>query len=156
MIAETAAWMADQGKSLYDLLMDIYLRYGYYKEGLISVTRKGKAGAEEIQQMMVEYRQNPPLTINSTHVVTIRDYLLQKEKQVATGQEKPILLPKSNVLQFILDDGSVISVRPSGTEPKIKFYFGVREPLGKLSDYESTEQLLDNKIKSIIASLKLK
>ncbi|MEI6684089.1 MAG: phospho-sugar mutase [Bacteroidota bacterium] len=155
MIAETAAWMADQGKSLYDLLMDIYLKFGLYKEGLISVTRKGKSGAEEIQQMMVNYRQAPPSVIHNSRVITIRDYLLSVEKTLGTGQEKPIHQPESNVLQFILEDGSIISVRPSGTEPKIKFYFGVREPLASLADFEKISAKLGDKIAGIISSMKL-
>lgn len=156
LIAETAAWMADSGKSLFDLLIEIYLKLGFYKEGLISVTRKGKSGAEEIQQMMVDYRNNPPKTINNSLVIKIKDYLLLKETELTTGTEKPIFLPKSNVLQFILEDGSIISVRPSGTEPKIKFYFGVREKLMSTAEFETTEQLLDNRIAGIIASMKLK
>jgi phosphoglucomutase len=156
LIAETAAWMADQGKSLFDLLLDIYQEYGFYKESLISVTRKGKSGAEEIQQMMVDYRNAPPKAINNSNVVKIKDYLLQIEKDVLTGYSKSIDLPKSNVLQFILEDGSMISVRPSGTEPKIKFYFGVREPLSTRDDFEQTEHRLNEKIAGIIASMKLK
>jgi phosphoglucomutase len=156
MIAETAAWMADSGRSLFDLLIDIYQKYGFYKEGLISVTRKGKSGAEEIQQMMVDYRSAPPVAINNSKVIVIRDYQLLVEKTVATGIEKPINLPKSNVLQFLLDDGTSISVRPSGTEPKIKFYFGVREKLNSVADFEKTEHLLDLKIAAIIDSMKLK
>jgi phosphoglucomutase len=156
LIAETAAWMADSGKSLFDLLIDIYQKYGFYKEGLISVVRKGKSGAEEIQQMMVEYRNNPPAVIHNSRVVKIKDYLLLREKEVATGLEKPIRLPKSNVLQFVLEDGSIISVRPSGTEPKIKFYFGVRENLLSIAEFEQTEHRLDEKIAGIIASMKLK
>ena len=156
LIAETAAWMADSGKSLFDLLIEIYQKYGFYKEGLISVTRKGKSGAEEIQQMMVEYRNNHPVTINNSKVVKIKDYQLLKETEIESGLVKPINLPKSNVLQFLLDDGSIISVRPSGTEPKIKFYFGVRENLRDLAAFEQTEQSLDEKIAGIIASMKLK
>jgi phosphoglucomutase len=156
LIAETAAWMADQGKSLFDLLLDIYQEYGFYKESLISVTRKGKSGAEEIQQMMVDYRNAPPKAINNSNVVKIKDYLLQIEKDVLAGFSKAIDLPKSNVLQFILEDGSMISVRPSGTEPKIKFYFGVREPLSTRDDFEQTEYRLNEKIAGIIASMKLK
>ena len=156
LIAETAAWMVDKGKSLFDLLIEIYQKYGFYKEGLISVTRKGKSGAEEIQQMMVQYRNNPPLSINNSKIATIKDYLLLLEKDVPTGDEKPINLPKSNVLQFILEDGSIISVRPSGTEPKIKFYFGVHEKLRDIAEFEQTELRLDEKIAGIIASMKLK
>ena len=148
--------MADAGKSLFDLLIEIYQKYGFYKEGLISVTRKGKSGAEEIQQIMVDYRTKPPVSINNSRVVKIKDYLLLSEKEVATGHETPIHLPKSNVLQFLLEDGSIISVRPSGTEPKIKFYFGVREQLRNIAEFEQTEQRLDEKIAGIIASMKLK
>jgi phosphoglucomutase len=156
MIAETAAWMADQGKSLFDLLVEIYQKYGFFKESLISVTRKGKTGADEIQQMMVNYRSSPPEAINNSKVLKIKDYLLGVEKETATGITSSIELPKSNVLQFILEDGSIISVRPSGTEPKIKFYFGVRGHLGSKDQFEETEQRLDKKITGIIASMKLK
>ncbi len=155
IIAETAAWMADRGLSLFDLLLDIYEKYGFFKEGLISVTRKGKSGAEEIEAMMVNFRTNPPAAISGSQVVLIRDYLLQKESDRLTGTEKPIDLPKSNVLQFLLADGSIISVRPSGTEPKIKFYFGVREKLARRDAYEETERQLNSRIESIISELKL-
>lgn len=155
LIAEAAAWMACQGKSLYDMLMDIYLKFGLFKEGLISVTRKGKSGAEEIQQIMVGYRQTPPAEINHSKVVIIRDYLTLKEKDLLTGTEKAIDLPKSNVLQFLTEDGSIISVRPSGTEPKIKYYFGVREQLKDISDFELADKKLSEKINGIIHSLNL-
>ena len=115
LIAECAAWCADQGKTLYQLLQDIYAEFGMYKESLISLTKKGKAGLEEIQAMMKSYRENPPASIGGSPVVKVIDY----NKPEETG------LPKSNVLQFYTEDGSVVSVRPSGTEPKIKFYFGV-------------------------------
>ena len=115
LVAECAAWCADQGKTLYQLLGDIYSEFGFYKESLISLTKKGKAGLEEIQAMMKGYRENPPASIAGSPVVKVIDY----NKPEETG------LPKSNVLQFYTEDGSVASVRPSGTEPKIKFYFGV-------------------------------
>jgi phosphoglucomutase len=156
LIAETAAWMADKGKSLFDMLIEIYLKYGFYKEGLISVTRKGKSGAEEIQQLMVDYRNNPPTMINGSAVVLIKDYLALTEKDLRTGVITALDLPKSNVLQFLLDDGSLISVRPSGTEPKIKYYFGVREKLQSSELFEETENILDKKIDGIIASMKLR
>ncbi|MCX6279042.1 MAG: phospho-sugar mutase [Bacteroidetes bacterium] len=156
LIAEIAAWMADEGKSLFDLLIDIYKQFGFYKEGLISVTRKGKSGAEEIEQMMVNYRNSPPVEINGFKVTTIKDYFLLRETDVATGLIIPINLPKSNVLQFLLSDGSIISVRPSGTEPKIKFYFGVCEKLKGVKDFEQTDQRLNEKIAGIIASMKIK
>ena len=156
LIAETAAWMADQGKSLFDLLIEIYQKFGFFKESLISVTRKGKTGAEEIQQMMVDYRNTPPVSINNSKVVKIMDYLTGIEKNLVNGKTNNINLPQSNVLQFVLEDGSAISVRPSGTEPKIKFYFGVRENLRDITEFEQTAQRLDEKISGIIASLKLK
>ncbi len=154
-IAEAAAWMADQGKSLYDLLMEIYLQFGYYKEGLISVTRKGKSGAEEIQQLMVNYRNSPPKEINGSKVVVIKDYLLLREKDIRSGTETVLDLPESNVLQFVLEDGSMVSVRPSGTEPKIKYYFGVREKPERADQFEMTDRLLEKRIQGIIASLQL-
>lgn len=114
MVAECAAWAADQGKTLYQLLQDIYAEFGYYKEGLVSLVREGKAGAEEIAAIMVDMRNNPPKELAGTPVVKVVDYLKPEE----TG------LPSSNVLQFYSSEGDVVSVRPSGTEPKIKFYFG--------------------------------
>jgi len=156
MIAETAAWMADRGQSLYDLLIRLYLQYGFYKESLLSVTKKGKSGAEEIQQMMLNYRNTPPTSINDSKVIRIKDYLTLTEHDILNSNRLPINLPKSNVLQFFLEDGSVISVRPSGTEPKIKFYFGVRERLARVEDFERTEALLDKKIEGIVASMQLK
>jgi len=156
LLAEAAAWMASQEKSLFDLLLRIYQELGFYKEHLISVTKKGKTGAEEIQNMMVDYRQDPPTHINSSKVILVRDYLALREKDLITGKEKVIDLPKSNVLQFILEDGSRISVRPSGTEPKIKFYFSVKENLGGKEEYDHKDFILTKKISDIIASMKLK
>ena len=156
MIAETAAWAADQGKSLYQILPDIYKEFGFYKEHLISVVRKGKAGAEEIQQMMENYRSNPPASINKARVTLIKDYLLKSEKDLNTGKTTPIDLPKSNVLQFFLEDGTKISVRPSGTEPKIKFYFGVREKLADARDFDKVNNLLENRINQVIDDMGLK
>ena len=156
IIAETAAWAAEQGKTIYDILIDIYLEYGFYKESLISIVRKGKSGAEEIQQMMIEFRTNPPKEINGSKVIAIKDYQTSKEFNLAGGREKVIDLPKSNVLQFFTADGSKISVRPSGTEPKIKFYFSVKEELKNREDFESVNQQLDQKLQAIIDDLKLK
>lgn len=156
MIAETAAWVADRGKTLFDLLLDIYMEYSFYKERLLSVTKNGKAGAEEIQQMMVNYRSHPMKTIHNIRVTSIKDYLTLEEKNLVTGDVARIHLPSSNVLQFILEDGSVISVRPSGTEPKIKYYFGVRAILKQKSDFDHVSSLLDDKIDGIIRSMKLR
>jgi len=156
MIAEASAWMADKGKTLFDLLLEIYNKYAFYKEGLHSVTKKGKAGAEEIEAMMVNFRSNPPKTINNSQVVMIKDYLERVETDMKTGAKSPIDLPVSNVLQFITADGSRISIRPSGTEPKIKFYIGVMEALHGVSAYQATNARLDRKIEGIISSMNLK
>ena len=156
MIAEIAAWAKQYGKTIYDLLIDIYLEYGFYKESLISIVRKGQSGAAEIQKMMADFRNNPPTQINHSKVVSIKDYELQKEFDLEKNTEKIINLPKSNVLQFFTRDGSKISMRPSGTEPKIKFYFSVKEKLNSIIDFEKINHQLDIKIDKIITDLKLK
>jgi phosphoglucomutase len=155
LIAETAAWAAAKGKSLYELLIDIYLEFGLYRESLISVTKKGKSGSEEIKKMMEDYRSTPPAEINGSKVVMIKDYQFLVSKDTITNASTPISLPKSNALQFFLEDGSKISIRPSGTEPKIKFYFGVRENLEKKSDFVPTNLKLEQRIKGIISDMKL-
>jgi phosphoglucomutase len=155
LLAETAAWALSQGKTLYELLIDIYTEFGLYRESLISVVRKGKSGAEEIKKMMDDYRANPPAMINGSRVVLINDYLVPASKDILTGIISPINQPKSNVLQFFLEDGSKISVRPSGTEPKIKFYFGVRENLESKADFEKVDNYLNDRIKGIIHDLNL-
>ena len=155
MIAETAAWAADKGIGLYDLLLDIYVEFGLYKEKLISVVRKGKSGAEEIQNMMKGFRANPPVSLNSSKVVVINDYLTGISKNTETGVEDKIDLPSSNVLQFIAADGGKVSVRPSGTEPKIKFYFGVVAPLAHKSDFEKVDAQLEDSISNYISDLGL-
>jgi phosphoglucomutase len=156
LIAETLAWTASQGKSLYDLLLEIYVKYGFYKESLLSVTHKGQSGAQEIKQMMIDYRSNPPKEINGSKVIKIKDYDNLIEKDLISRKENAIHLPKSNVLQFFTEDGSVISVRPSGTEPKIKFYFGLRETLPNRSAFRAIEIKLNEKLQGIISSLNLK
>jgi len=155
MIAETAAWAADQGKTLYELLPGIYKEFGFYRERLLSITRKGKAGADEIKKMMEDYREQPPKTINNSNVILIKDYLTQQESEPLTGKNRVIDLPKSNVLQFFLADGSKISIRPSGTEPKIKFYFSVNEKLESESEYFLVESFLESRLDGIIKDLKL-
>lgn len=155
LIAETAAWAATKGKSLYELLIDIYLEFGLYKESLISITKKGKSGSEEIKRMMEDLRSSPPKTINNSPVVVIKDYLSQVSMNLVTGEQQPILLPKSNVLQLFLEDGSKISMRPSGTEPKIKFYFGVKEILSNREDFIEADKALGQRIKDIIRDMKL-
>ena len=156
IIAEAAAWAASKGKTMFQLLTEIYSKFGLYKETLLSLTRKGKEGAEEIQQMMINYRSNPPKTINGQKVAMIKDYKESVEKDFLKNTNTSINLPKSDVLQFFLDDGSKITVRPSGTEPKIKFYFGVKAELTNASKFEETNRILDEKIKGIIDSMKLK
>jgi phosphoglucomutase len=156
LIAEAAAWAKDNNMSMYDLLLNIYVKYGYFKESLLSVTKKGKEGAEEIAKMMENFRKNPPKSLGGANVITIHDYQLQQTTDLTTGKSKALDLPKSNVLQFITADGTKISVRPSGTEPKIKFYFGVKEKLTSKADFESINLKSENKLNAIIEELKLK
>jgi phosphoglucomutase len=139
--------------TLYEELLKIYHQYGYYKEELLSITKKGKEGLEEIKQMMVNYRSNPPKEINSSKVLCIKDYLLQETKDLRTGKTEKIELPVSDVLQFYTEDGSKISVRPSGTEPKIKYYFAVCAPLLNIDDVEELDKKLAERIEAIKRSL---
>ena len=156
LLSEMAAYEKNQGRSLFQKLLDLYVQYGYYKESLISITKKGMRGAEEIAEMMQSYRENPPATIAGTPVVQLLDYQTQVGKNLQSGNVWDIDLPKSNVLQFMLEDGSKISARPSGTEPKIKFYFSVKTRLESVDKFEETEKQMDDKIKAIISDMKLK
>ncbi|MCQ2271599.1 MAG: phospho-sugar mutase [Bacteroidales bacterium] len=149
LIAEMTAFYAAQGKSLYQVLQEIYKQYGFFKEDLLSLTKQGKSGAEEIADMMVNYRNNPPKEINHQKVLAMKDFQQSTEYNFEKGTQEAILLPKSNVLQFFTADGSKITVRPSGTEPKIKFYFGVKETLDCLSAYEAKAAKLTQKIEDI-------
>jgi len=155
LIAEAAAWAAEKGKTMYQLLLDIYSQYGYYRESLVNVVKEGKSGAEEIQKMMDDYRNDPPAVINDSNVVMIKDYLTQKASNILDGTDENIDLPKSNVLQFFLEDGTKISVRPSGTEPKIKFYFGVKEGVKDISKLDATEKAALDKIETIKKAMHL-
>ena len=156
LAAEAAAWALEtKGQTLYEWLQELYVQYGFYREGLVSVVRKGKEGAELIQQMMVDFRENPPKTIVGSKVVKINDYLKSETLDVETGAVTPIVEDKSNVLQWLTEDGTIVSVRPSGTEPKIKFYFGVKAPLASVEEYEATLAALDAKIEAIKVDLKL-
>ena len=155
LLCEMAAYEKNNGRSLFEKLLSLYVQYGFYKEHLISITKKGMNGVAEIADMMQNYRNNPPLTLNGTAVHTLLDYELQKGKNLQTGQEWAIALPASNVLQFELADGSKISARPSGTEPKIKFYFSVNMPLATATQYDETAQQLDNKIENLIKDMGL-
>jgi phosphoglucomutase len=155
LLCEMAAYEKDKGRSLFEKLLDLYVEYGFYKEDLISITKKGMDGQQQIAALMDEYRSNPPKNINGTPVVKLLDYQLQKGKNLATGEEWSIKLPKSNVLQFELEDESIISARPSGTEPKIKFYFSVNKKLASSADFDKVNMELDEKIKAIIKDMKL-
>jgi len=155
LIAETAAWARDHGKSLWELLLDIYAEYGLYREKLINVVRKGAEGAAEIKKMMEDYRSNPPKTIGSSKVVIINDYLSLVAKDIATGRETALTLPKSDVLQFFLEDGTKISVRPSGTEPKIKFYFSAHTVLTDTAHFEAAWKGLEERIDDVVKDMKL-
>ncbi|HEY6082263.1 MAG TPA: phospho-sugar mutase, partial [Chitinophagaceae bacterium] len=155
LICEMAAYEKDKGRSLFDKLTDLYIQYGFYKERLISITKKGRKGTEEIAAMMESYRTNPPRAINGSDVVRVCDYEAQTEKNLKTGESKKTVLPKSNVLQFFLEDGSKISGRPSGTEPKIKFYFSVNAPLKNTADFDEVNSLLEKRIDGIIGGMGL-
>jgi phosphoglucomutase len=155
LLCEMAAYEKEKGRSLYEKMIDLYVEYGFYKEQLISITRKGMDGQQQIAAMMESYRSNPPQSINGSAVIMLRDYELQVEKNLFTGEEWKLELPKSNVLQFITEDMSSISARPSGTEPKIKFYFSVNATLSSAADYEKVNKELDDKIKAIIHDMKL-
>jgi phosphoglucomutase len=152
-IAEMTAYYKDKGSSLYEALIDTYVQYGFYKEKLISLTKKGKTGAEEIKEMMEKFRTNPPATLGGSKVSTLKDYEKRIETDLATNTSKPIELPASDVLQFITEDGSIISARPSGTEPKIKFYCSVNGKLDSKEAYNETDKQLDAKIASIMKDL---
>lgn len=156
LLCEMAAYEKDKGRSLFNKLVDLYVQYGFYKEDLISITKKGMNGQKEIAEMMEGYRSNPPQTINGSSVVTLLDYELKLGKNLTTGESWAIDLPKSNVLQFILADGTKISARPSGTEPKIKFYFSVNTKLASAADFDKVHSELKAKINGIIMDMKLK
>ncbi|WP_293955948.1 MULTISPECIES: phospho-sugar mutase [unclassified Sphingobacterium] len=145
-LAEMTAYFKSKGKTVYEVLMDIYKEFGCYQEKLISLTKKGKAGAEEIQAMMSGLRANLPTSLGGVQVKEIRDYQLSQTTDMRTGEETAIALPKSDVLQFITVDGDVISARPSGTEPKIKFYCSVKENLKDTADYADVQKALEEKV----------
>lgn len=151
--AECAAWAKEQGKSMWQLLLELYVEYGLFKEGLVSITRKGQSGIAEIAEMMKKFRTAPPKEICGSRVVEVRDYWVSKKW--VNGKEEIIDLPKSDVLQFVTEDGTIVSVRPSGTEPKIKFYFGVRQELCCVEKYEEVDAQLAEKINRIKADLAL-
>lgn len=154
MMAEITAWAKDNGKTLYELLQDVYLEYGYGKEKGISIVRKGKSGAEEIAQIMTNFRVNPPKEIAGSKVKIIKDYETLRMKNVISGEESDLDFPaKSNVLQYFTEDGTKISVRPSGTEPKIKFYIEVRGNMASRAEYAAADAAANAKIEAVRASL---
>ncbi|MDB5009443.1 MAG: phospho-sugar mutase [Mucilaginibacter sp.] len=152
-IAEMTAYYKDKGSSLFEALVDTYIQYGFYKEKLISITKKGKSGAEDIKAMMEKFRTNPPATLGGSKVTMLKDYERGVETDLTANTTKPLELPKSDVLQFITEDGSIISARPSGTEPKIKFYCSVNGKLENKAAYAETDAQLDAKIDAIMQDL---
>ena len=154
MMAEICAWAKDNGKSLYELIQDIYLEFGFSKEKGISVVKKGKAGAEEIKKMMTQLRSCPPEEIAGSKVVVIKDYASLRRIDLVSGTSTQMEMPETaNVLQYFTEDGTKISVRPSGTEPKIKFYVEVRLPLKERSEYDAVNAAADTKIEAVKKSL---
>ncbi len=153
IIAEMTAYYKDQGSSLFEALVDMYVEHGFFKEKLVSVTKKGKSGAEEIQQMMKDFRNNPPKILGGSKVIILKDYQSQEERNLETNEVTPINLPTANVLQFVTEDGGIISARPSGTEPKIKFYCSVNTDLENADKYYETAASLDFVIDAILKDL---
>ncbi|MFZ9045694.1 MAG: phospho-sugar mutase [Cyclobacteriaceae bacterium] len=153
MIAEMTAWAKNEGKSLFELLIDISIEFGLFQEGLKSVTKKGKSGAEEIQEMMKGFRINPPSHLDGSEVLTLIDYQSGTSTDLKSGSVSSIKFPNSNVLQFITDDGTKVSVRPSGTEPKIKFYFSVNQKISNMNEYFEGVNYLSSKIDRLIQQM---
>ncbi|MEC3908351.1 phospho-sugar mutase [Tamlana sp. 2201CG12-4] len=155
LACEIAAIAKSEGSSFYEELIKLYAEHGCYKEKLISLTKKGIEGAQEIKQMMIDARENPLKTVNGSKVVKIEDYDLSVAKNMVTGEEIPIDIPKSNVIIYYIEDGSKVALRPSGTEPKIKFYVTVNTPLNSISDFKNTEAQLDEKAEAILKDMNL-
>ena len=156
MIAEVAAWAKDNGKTVYELIQDIYLEFGFSKEKGISVVKKGKSGAEEIKQMMSQFRVSPPKELAGSQVVVIKDYSTLRMIDVLAGKTESLEMPESsNVLQYFTADGTKVSVRPSGTEPKIKFYIEVKLPIASRADYDAVNAAAEEKVLAVKASLGL-
>ena len=149
MIAEITAWAAEQNLTLFQILKNIYKEFGFYKEGLISLTKKGISGLEEIKEMMQRFRTQPPKRILNSNVVEIKDYKEGICKDLKLGIQTIINLPKSDVLQFITENGTKISIRPSGTEPKIKFYFGIKKKLNDIADFDSIDAELNSTLEEL-------
>lgn len=156
LVCEIAAIAKAAGSSLYQELLNLYVDYGYYKEHLISITKKGKDGAEEIANMMTELRNNPLKEIAGERVVFIEDYQISIATNLFSNETEPLFLPKSNVLIYYLEDGSKICARPSGTEPKIKFYFSTNMMIESVDEIKDADDYLQHKIDQIINDMKLK
>lgn len=155
LLCEMAAYEKSKGRSLYQKLLDLYAQFGYYQEDLISITKKGRNGQQEIAEMMESFRQNPPKQLGGSKVKELLDYEKSVKTNLDSGKTENITLPKSNVLQFITEDGSKISARPSGTEPKIKFYFSVKTELPSIDQFDATQQKAKDKIQQIIGEMNL-
>ncbi len=154
LIAEVAAWAKDNGKTLYQLLQDIYVEYGFSKEKGVSVVKQGKSGAEEIKQMMTDFRNNPPKEMAGSKIVLYKDFQALQQTDALTGEKSALDMPESsNVLQYFTEDGSKVSIRPSGTEPKIKFYIEVKGDIKSRADYDKSNAAADEKIKAVMTSL---
>lgn len=153
IIAEMTAYYKDRGSSLFEALLDMYIQHGYFREKLVSVYKKGRKGAQEIQQMMKDYRSNPPKELGGSRVVTVKDYKTSEARDLESGETSDIDLPVSNVLQFITEDGAIVSVRPSGTEPKIKFYCSVNTKLESRDRFDAVTQKLDVRMDRMIGQL---
>ncbi|SDJ53161.1 phosphoglucomutase [Pedobacter sp. ok626] len=154
-IAEMTAFYKDKGSSLYNALLDMYVEYGLYKEELVSITKKGKTGAEDIKAMMEKFRNNPPATLGGSKIKTLKDYELGVQTDIKSGVKTDLELPKSDVLQFITEDGSIVSARPSGTEPKIKFYCSVNAALENKAGFKEADAKLGDKIKAVMNDLEV-
>ena len=155
LACEVAAQAKAKGSSFYEELIALYVEHGFYKERLISMTKKGIEGAQEIKQMMTDARENPLTSVNGSKVVKIEDYDLSITKNMVTGKQEPIKIPKSNVLIYYTEDGSQVALRPSGTEPKIKFYISVNGTLNSASEFKTVNQQLESKIDAIVKDMKL-
>ena len=155
LICEMAAQAKENGSSVYKELIQLYVDNGFYKEHLVSLTKKGMDGLQEISQMMIDLRENPMKEINGQRVIMLEDYQSSTAKNLLTGEVTTMDIPKSNVLIYYTEDGSKICARPSGTEPKIKFYISVNSTLDCVEDFKEVESILDSKIKNIIAGMQL-
>lgn len=156
ILAEIAAWAKEEGTTIYGKLIEIYTQHGLYKERLLSITKQGKSGAEEIQEMIHNLRTNPPTEIDGSKVVMIKDYQSLESINPIGNTKEAIDLPKSNVLQYFTEDGTKVTARPSGTEPKIKFYFSVKAPLNNKAEFKTVNQQLENKLDNVMQSLNLR